>query len=172
MLGTPNHGSAMARLRGFSELGEVFSRWVSGDASWRDSLADGAGEAGHDLLPGSDFLRRLNSRPHAVPTTYTIVAGRVSPLSPDEVDALAARWQRITDADDVEAVVTDRVSRFVKSMVRGVGDGMVSIESARLAGVSDFVEVEADHLSMIVNVFTSGTTPPSIPIVLKRLGDD
>ncbi len=168
MLGTPNHGSAMARLRGISELGEVLSRWISGRRSWGDSLTDGAGEAGRDLLPDSDFLRRLNHRPHPSPTVYTIVAGRVSPVSPEEVDALIKRLDRITGAGTDNG---DRVSSMLQSMVRGVGDGVVSIESARLNGIADVVTVEADHLSMIVNVFPSQRTPPAIPIVLERLRD-
>ena len=58
----------------------------------------------------------------------------------------------------------------LQSLSDGVGDGVVSIESARLAGVDDFVTVEGNHLSMIRNVTASSTRlPPAIPIVLDRL---
>lgn len=171
MLGTPNHGAPLARLRGVSELGEFVSRWVSGEASWRDSLTDGAGEAGRDLLPDSDFLRRLNDRPQPAGTAYTIVAGRMSPLAEDEVDELVRRWSRLAGAED-GAAAPQRVSRLLKSVVRGAGDGLVSLESARIEGVEDFVEIEADHMGMIVDVFPSDEIPPGISIVLERLQAD
>ena len=54
-------------------------------------------------------------------------------------------------------------------MVNGLGDGLVSINSARLEGVTDMVMVEADHMGLIVNVLPSDRRPPAIAIVLDRL---
>ncbi len=167
MIGTPNHGSSMARLRGISEVHELISRWISGQGGWLDALADGAGEAGRDLLPGSDFLRRLNARPHPEGTTYTIVAGRVSPVSREEVEVMMRRLQRLTG--DPGSVESSRVSRALQAMVTGLGDGIVSITSARLEAVTDVVLVEANHIGLIVNVFPSAEVPPAIPIVLDRV---
>ena len=167
MIGTPNHGSSMARLRGVTEVGELISRWISGQGRWLDTLADGAGEAGRDLLPESVFLRRLNARPHPDGITYTIVAGRVSPVSRDEVQRMLDRLQRL--AGDDSPVGLSGVSRALQAMVNGLGDGIVSINSARLEGVTDIVTVEADHIGLIANVLPSDRTPPAIPIVLDRL---
>jgi len=170
MLGTPNHGSAMVRLRGVAELREQVYRWFSGEWSWRDSLADGAGEAAQDLLPGSDFLRRLNNRPHPAPTQYTIVAGQLSPVSEEDLATLADRVKTLARSMGMEDTAGSRLATSMfQEAVRGIGDGVVSIESARLPGVDDTVVVEANHLSMIVNLFRSGSTPPAIPIVLERL---
>jgi pimeloyl-ACP methyl ester carboxylesterase len=167
MIGTPNHGSSMARLRGISEVRELVSRWISGQGRLLDALADGAGEAGQDLLPGSDFLRRLNARPHPTGTTYTIVAGRVSPVSPEQVETLMRRLEQLTGGHDT--MKSRGASRALQAMVTGLGDGIVSINSARLAGVTDEVLVEANHIGLIVNVFPSAEIPPAIPIVLDRV---
>jgi len=167
MIATPNHGAPIARLRGISEAGELVSRWISGRAAWLEALADGAGEAGRDLIPGSEFLRRLNTRPHPAGTTYTIVAGQVSPVSEAEVDAMIQRLRRLSGNDG--SVGFDAASRALQAMVSGLGDGLVSTRSVRLEGVEDFVTVGADHLGLIVNVFPSDDVPPAIPIVVERL---
>ena len=167
MIATPNHGAPLARLRGASEIGELISRWISDKGQWLDALADGAGEAGRDLIPDSEFLRRLNTRPHPVGTTYTIVAGQVSPVSVAEVDAMVDRLQRLSGNDG--SVGFDAASRALQAMVSGLGDGIVSTESAHLKGVDDFVSVSADHIGLIFNVFPSDDVPPSIPIVIQRL---
>ncbi|MHC4416386.1 MAG: esterase/lipase family protein [Planctomycetota bacterium] len=169
MLGTPNHGSRMARLRDLAEVREQVSRWFSGDASWRDAVYDGAGEAARDLLPESDYLRRLNARPHPAHTVYTVVAGRLSPVSEDEIESQARRIQEMARSRDGQPGRTGATSSLLKRMVRRIGDGVVSIDSARLQGVDDTVIVKGNHLSLIVNVFASDRTPPAIPIVLDRL---
>ena len=172
MLGTPNHGTKMARLRSIVEVREQLRRWFSGEWSWRSALEDGAGEAGRDLLPESDFLRRLNARPCPSHTMYTIVAGRLSPLSEDEVDALARHLKEMARSMGMsETVWTRRATGLLREAVRGLGDGAVSIESTQLEAVEDFVVVGGNHLSMIVNVFRSDDTPPAIPIILDRLAE-
>jgi len=55
MVGTPNHGSQLARLRVFTEMRDQLSRLTSGQASWLAGILDGAGDAKIDLLPGSRF---------------------------------------------------------------------------------------------------------------------
>ena len=173
MLGTPNHGSAMVRLRSVAELREQVYRWLSGEWSWQDSLDDGAGEAGRDLLPGSDFLRRLNGRPHPAHTSYTIVAGQLSPVSEKELATLAKRVEALARTMGIQDTAGSRLATSMfQEAVRGIGDGIVSIESARLLGVDDLIVVKANHLSMIVNVFPSDSVPPAIPIVLERLGEE
>ena len=53
----------------------------------------------------------------------------------------------------------------------GAGDGTVSLESTRLAGVKDHVVVEGNHMSMIRNVrVVSPRVPPAVPLILDRLG--
>jgi hypothetical protein len=59
MVGTPNHGSQLARLRVFTEMRDQLSRLAKGQASWLGLIIDGAGEAKIDLLPRSRFLTEL-----------------------------------------------------------------------------------------------------------------
>jgi pimeloyl-ACP methyl ester carboxylesterase len=78
MVGTPNHGSEMARFRELAEFREQASRLFEGQAGWLDWIADGAGEAGLDLMPGSSFLQELNQRPLPVDTEFFIIAGVIA----------------------------------------------------------------------------------------------
>lgn len=184
MLGSPNHGSKMVWLRGLAELREQVYRWVSGTGSFDDAMTDGLGEAGRDLRPESDFLRRLNARPQPQHTTYTIIAGRVSPLSGQEIKSLTSRMKQLARSDAAppwlrewaDLVDTSPASSILEAAIGGLGDGVVTIESARLGGVDDFVVVEANHISMIANLSrSSDRTPPAIELILDRLargGDD
>ncbi len=179
MLGTPNHGSKMVWLRGLAELREQVYRWVSGTGSFDDALTDGLGEAGRDLRPDSDFLRRLNARPQPQHTTYTIIAGRVSPLSGQEIESLTTRMKQLARSDAApqwlrewaDLTDTTSASSMLEAAIGGLGDGVVTIESARLAAVDDFVVVEGNHISMIANLSrSSDRTPPAIELILDRLG--
>jgi hypothetical protein len=101
----------------------------------------------------------------------------MSPLTPSDVADLADQLRRkarsanapkwLTDLlDDAEADAAD----LLDEAVRGVGDGCVTLDSARLIGVTDVEIVEANHVSMIVNVVPrSEKVPPAIPIILERL---
>ncbi len=180
MCGTPNHGSKMVRLRAVSEIKEQISKVISGQGSWMGGLSDGSGEAAVDLMPGSDFLRRLNSRPLARHTEYAIIAGRMSPVEQKDVSRLgrrvrdaassanAPKWLR-----DLIASTDEQANELLSELVRDVGDGCVTIDSARLDGVDDFAIVQANHVSMIVNLTqASNRVPPAIPILLDRLIDE
>jgi hypothetical protein len=66
----------------------------------------------------------------------------------------------------------EAVKAALGDLATAVGDGCVTVESARLEGVADFVVIQADHIGMIHDYLNSGLTPPAIPIVLDRLGHD
>ena len=166
-------------VRAIAGIGEQISRAFSENGSPTMGQSDGSGEAGIDLMPGSQFLRDLNRRPLAAHTAHTIIAGRISPVTEGQLAALsrkikesaraasAPRWLR-----DWLASADEETTAFLKEAVRGLGDGCVTIDSARLAGVDDFVILEANHVSLIVNLAESSeSTPPAIPIILDRLGD-
>ena len=179
MCGTPNHGSELVRLRAVSEIKEQISRAFSGEGSWLGSLSDGEGEAAVDLLPGSDFLRRLNRRPLATHTKHIIIAGRMSPVRKQNVNGLAGKVRQFARTSKAPKwlrswidAAEEQTATLLDETVRGLGDGCVSVNSAKLAGVEDFTIVEANHVSLIVNIIaTSNNSPPAIPIVLDRLGE-
>jgi pimeloyl-ACP methyl ester carboxylesterase len=177
MLGTPNHGSQMVRLRGLAELREHVYRAFNGDVSSFTSDADGDGEAAIDLMPDSDFLRRLNSRALPTHTRMSIIAAKWSPLDGSSVKSLADRLRKLADSSSAPQWVRDMVSEssadsaasLLTQAVDGLGDGCVTIQSTRLEGVDDFTLVKGSHMSMIVNTMGADGVPPAIPIILERL---
>jgi pimeloyl-ACP methyl ester carboxylesterase len=167
MVGTPNHGSQLARLRVFTEMRDQVARLTKGQANWLGGILDGAGEAKIDLLPGNRFLTELNARSHPEGVDMLIIAGVTSPWNESDIN----RW-----VSDVRQKVPDRhqkwVDEFSKNMIaltHGLGDGLVTVESTRLVGVPHRT-IDGTHLSMIRNV-TSGSRriPPAVPIIAERL---
>ena len=167
MVGTPNHGSQLARLRVFTEMRDQWIRLTRGEANWLAGILDGAGEAKIDLLPGSQFLTELNGRPHPEGVDMMIIAGVTSPWSESDIN----RWVK----DLRQKVPDDKqnwVDEFGKNMIaltHGLGDGLVTVESTRLEGVPHRT-VEGTHLSMIRNIASdSRRMPPAVPIIVERL---
>jgi len=179
MCGTPHHGSSMARLRAVAGIGEQLSRLFSNANGRLDptGLADGAGEAAVDLMPGSAFLNDLNRRPLATHTEYTIIAGRISPVTEDQVRQMGRDVREAAAAAGAPTWLRDWLARaedesndLLAGAVRGLGDGCVTIDSARLPGVEDFIVVEANHVGLIVNLSPADALAPAVPIILDRLG--
>jgi pimeloyl-ACP methyl ester carboxylesterase len=167
MVGTPNHGSQLARLRVFTEMRDQLARLTKGETNWLGGILDGAGEAKIDLLPGSRFLTELNTRPHPEGVEMLIIAGVTSPWNESDIN----RW-----VDDLRQKVPDEhqkwVDEFGKKMIaltHGLGDGLVTVESTRLEGLPHRT-VDGTHLSMIRNITSgSGRIPPAVPIIVERL---
>lgn len=171
MCGTPNHGSHMARLDVLKEWHEQIIRACSGDGVLFGSIFDGAGEARVDLIPDSEFLIKLNQRPMPKGVAMSIIAGRASPVRAKKIDELthgmSVKYPK--HAEKVEAM-----GEVLKNMVGGLGDGVVSLKSSQLDGVDDYVEVNANHITMIRRwkdiPYKKGTEiPPGIPIIIDRL---
>jgi pimeloyl-ACP methyl ester carboxylesterase len=168
MVGTPNHGSPMARFRLVAEVREQWSRLLRGDGELLGALEDGDGEAGTDLLPNSAFLQELNARPLPRDVRFTIIAGIVSPLARKDLEASAKRWQHGLPGFMHGAV--DKVEEQLADVADGMGDGVVSLASTRLQGVDDQVAVRGNHISMVRGTGKAGReSPPSVPIILERV---
>ena len=156
MVGTPNHGSELARLRGLAEVREQLERVLNGGGGWLDWAFDGAGEAGLDLLPGSPFLQELNARLHPSDTRLVVIAGVIGEPQLQALQQLLD--QHLPDLDG------DLLGNGLY-----LGDGLVSLESARLPCVPLY-RVPGTHLSIIRNVSSSSTRePPAIPLILSLL---
>jgi len=167
MVGTPNHGSQLARLRVFTEMRDQLVRLTKGEANWLAGILDGAGEAKIDLLPGSRFLTELNERPHPAGVDMLIIAGITSPWSEKDIN----RWVgnlRKNISDDKQQWV-DEFGHNMIALTHGLGDGLVTVESTRLEGVPHRT-VDGTHLSMIRNI-TGGSRriPPAVPIIVEQL---
>jgi pimeloyl-ACP methyl ester carboxylesterase len=168
MIGTPNQGAPLARLRGTAEIREQIERAFNGDWSPLDSIFDGTGEAKIDLLPGSAFLTKLNARPNPEGLLITIIAGDTSPITSGKVKELTESLKKQYPGQASETA--DDVAKALDDLVAGLGDGCVPVKSTLLAGVDDHTIVPGNHLTIIRN-FTADQdrTPPAVPIVLDRL---
>lgn len=160
MVATPNHGSQMARFRVFTELREQVERTLSGEAYWMGWIADGAGEAGQDLLPGSPFLQALNARPHPQGTEYQLIAGVIGQ---QEREVLREQLQDLTGEP--------ALATWLDGLFEGVGDGLVSLDSVRLDS-APLTILPGNHQSVIRN-FTrdSERVPPAVPVILDLLSE-
>jgi triacylglycerol esterase/lipase EstA (alpha/beta hydrolase family) len=177
----PNHGSPLAHVRWLAEAREQLARYA--DGSWSDPrallgfLKDGDGEAGDDLLPDSAFLSGLNARALPTPVKITIIAGTIGSGVEDRVRSIL-EWsvvKRVLSAEEIAGV-----EREVARLNAVVGDGIVTLDSTRLEGVSDFVQVPANHRFLlkrpgVERELRQALGEPSkvgtaIPIILQRLG--
>lgn len=167
MVGTPNHGSQMARMRVFAEMRDQIARLAKGEINWLGSILDGAGEAKIDLLPGSRFLTELNARPHPAGMDMLIVAGVNSPWNESDIKRWVSDTRRKVPSEQQKWV--DEFGKNMIGLTHGLGDGLVAVESTRLAGVPHRT-VDGTHLSMIRSVTTSSRRiPPAVPIIIDQL---
>jgi len=167
MVGTPNHGSEMVRIRALSELRDQSVNLFKGEFNLLRWIIDGAGEAGIDLLPGSRFLKTLNRRPHPQAVEMLIIAGIMSPLQADDMERLIDSLQPKLP-DKVHPALVSLKESFQKMNLE-IGDGLVTVASTRLKGVP-YTTVKGTHLSIIRNLSsTSKRTPPAVPIIVDKL---
>ena len=167
MVGTPNHGSELARFRLLTEFRDQLTHLFQNDYHWLQGIIDGAGEAGIDLLPGSRFLETLNRRPYPAEVEMLVIAGVMSPWQAEEIDGFIQTLQTALPENTHDALA--RAGRLVQAMANGIGDGLVTVESARLAGVPLRI-VPGTHLSIIRNVLRdSRRTPPAVPVIVEQL---
>lgn len=180
-LGTPNHGSPLARFRAVLEVRERLARAYETD-NWRAlNPADPEarrGLAGPDLLPGSEFLRDLNERPLPRGVRWSIIAARLA--APEDLGLGTLAHNGLLAG----AIGPQRLSRWAAAgelLAADVGDGVVPLSSTPLAGVEDYVVVEANHRSLVKRIEIGDRVsnllglggehapPPAIPLVLERL---
>jgi hypothetical protein len=176
MICPPNHGSVLAQYSDALELGDVVSRMQRKNESLtsivESLIDDGLGEACEDLMPGSDFLGKLNTCMRARGVRYTIYAGTRGPISPvlRLVGSLAIGEGRSQLRNSTGAVddVLLRLEELVSSdeLTDGLGDGAVSLRSARLEGVNEFVRVPIHHLEW------TEIQQPNVQKLLQRLALD
>ncbi|MBW2201310.1 MAG: acetyltransferase [Deltaproteobacteria bacterium] len=167
MVGTPNHGSGLAQFRIFTEFRDQLSNLFNENYHWLQGILDGAGEAGIDLIPGSKFLKKLNRRPHPYNVNMLVIAGVMSPWQKNEIEEFA-RTLEVKLPGDARGTAK-KMENVLLSMSDEIGDGLVSVDSARLPDVPIRI-VKGTHLSMIRNIRAgSQRIPPAIPIIIKQL---
>lgn len=167
-VGTPNKGSKFSKMRWMAELREQSVKFIRRETHLFHFKFDGDGEAAIDLYPESPFLKKLNSRKLPEHVDFTIIAGEVSQ---NTIDAMQEKTESMEN--DFPGIKRS-IKRFRKYWTRKsneLGDGVVSIDSARLEGVDDFQIVQGTHLTIIYSLF-SGKMAPALPIIRERLSRD
>ena len=163
LVGTPNGGSEWARLRVWLEVRDHFASPATRPRDLMAGLRDGLGEAKIDLRPDSDFLRVLNARPWPGEVPVYIIAGRLANLVGEEVAQLKAAL--------IAAGVEDlapQVDQWDAAAGDALGDGLVSLDAARLPGVAPLV-LEATHRGLVRRLFGDSPEPPAIAPILAVL---
>jgi pimeloyl-ACP methyl ester carboxylesterase len=154
LIAPPNGGSGWTRGAILLKLAVNAFKWKN-DPDWSPAwmITEGICQAAGDLRPQSEFLRQLNSRPRRVGVRYTIVAGDEPLFHRYEANLLAAADCAIgSDLSQLWGV--QQLKRTIEShelrlaAKPGASDGPVTLASAELPGVSDFVLVHADHLAL------------------------
>lgn len=163
LVGTPNAGSEWARLRVWLEVRDHFASPAQRPRDLAAGLRDGLGEAKIDLRPDSDFLRALNSRPWPAEVPVFIVAGRLANLVDEQMAALKAAVIA-AGAEDL----APHLEHWDTAAGDTLGDGLVSLESARLPGIEPLV-LEASHRGLVRRLFADRPDPPAIAPILAVL---
>jgi pimeloyl-ACP methyl ester carboxylesterase len=173
LVAPPNHGSSWARFRSLLSIQEnLYLRRVDPNWHWTWFVTEGLGEAGNELLPGSEFLMRLDAVPRRAGVRYTIIAGNHSSVSRVEGNCVAQiagwfptrtrGWWGFRRCYKGLTHVANRYHTETSD-----GDGPVSLASTRLTGVSDYIVLPADHVSLYMPV--DGNPPVAWPVIRSRL---
>jgi pimeloyl-ACP methyl ester carboxylesterase len=170
-VGTPNHGSDWAWASPILAAHENYFMARS-DSNWRASwlITDGLGEATRDLIPDSKFLHRLNRLPRRADVRYTIIAGNKNVLADVAGDLVGSAAGEVPGHNWLSTVVRTGLlwAGMQLDSATAPGDGPVSLRSAKLDGVSDFVVIPADHIELAEGA--KGKPPAALPIIEDRLG--
>lgn len=167
MVGTPNHGSQIARFRAFGEVRDQLDRLAKGQMNGLGFILDGAGEAKIDLLPGSQFLTTLNQRAHPKDVEMFIIAGVATPWAEGELSVWLKGVKQTLGRGQSKNI--EQLEQVILSMSDGLGDGLVTVQSTRLPGI-EHRKVKGTHLTMIRNISEgSDRIPPAVPLIIEQL---
>lgn len=165
LIGPVNQGSNLARAQVARQFFDRASTAKDkSKANTLSHLGDGLGEAVKDMVPGSAFLKSLNSRPRRAGVAYHILAGDDGFLS-------SAMRKQLDDGRGLFGSTIRRMSDL-DEFTEGLGDGCVSVARTRLDGVSDHVTIHANHAELIRAPLLYPDPGPVVcmPYVLRWLG--
>ena len=175
-----NQGSQLAKVQTVVQLMNGLQA-INGKNTARAmmNLSDGLGQAAEDMLPGSPFLKQLNSRPRRPDLPYHIVAGDRGFLTRDgegsdrRPDRSRRRATPASSAASTQTATAD-LPDLLDELTDGTGDGCVSVERTRLEGVADHVTIHANHAELIRAplLFADPGPVACMPDVLRWLKED
>ncbi|MCM2370554.1 PGAP1-like alpha/beta domain-containing protein [Aporhodopirellula aestuarii] len=144
-VGSPHGGSEWAEVTPLPDLvvnGQFTPDTVLGVLTNRSTTP-----SAEDLRPNSAFLQTLASRPRRDGVRYTTIIGTGSPVDETTLQAVRARLlaeQQKARGGVLEARLSKLVTQF-DAVCTGEGDGVVSIEQAKIPGVDDIIYVDCSH---------------------------
>ena len=146
MLGTPNIGTELAAAHEWLKLIYTLLPGLGPD----QSLIAGLGEASDDMAPGSQFLKALNRQTKPVNVRYHVAIGKRSFFTEDQRRDLDQQLEKFFDQRGVSARTRSEVQRWLRSdaLHDGLGDGVVSMASARLAGADGEKTFDLNHIEL------------------------
>ncbi len=175
MIAPPNGGAAIAKMQNLLQFLQGIKAIDSERAMALAEIEDGLGASADDLVPGSDFLKALNSHGRRAGVNYHILAGDAGFLTREQRRRVDARIRSATKASGVFGQVTRLALGDLDSpldeMTDGSGDGCVSLDSSRLEGVKDHEVVHANHIALVRGplIFPEPGPVVCMPFILDRL---
>jgi hypothetical protein len=173
MIAPPNGGSRWTGGAVVLKLMVNAFQWKH-DSDWSPAwlITEGLCQAASDLRPQSEFLCELNAQPRRSGVRYTIIAGD-QPITRRYERNLLALADGAIDAEYSDVWGLRQIKRAIESQSlrlmakSGASDGPVTVASARLPGVNDFVVVHADHIALYESV--GGKSPAAYAVIRDRL---
>jgi pimeloyl-ACP methyl ester carboxylesterase len=150
-IGTPHAGSRLAEhspLLRFAE--QLLDR-----RPWTEFLADGLGEASVDLRPGSAILNRLARADRPTGIRYHVVIGKRALVDKSDLPGLEKEFRRYADWLRLPPEEGARLGKTIGELdeiVHGLGDGAVTVKSARLSGAASERVFDMNHLELVRGV--------------------
>jgi pimeloyl-ACP methyl ester carboxylesterase len=169
LLGTPNHGT---RLAAGQDLLEFVQEILPAPTQATRSLRDGLGEAALDLHPSSRFLRDLNARTRPKEVRYHLVIGQRGWVSVTERRDIVQDLDRILRGRGVSDVRRAELIGFLKQadeLCHGLGDGAVSVRSARLPNVASEQLFDLGHMQLLAGNAPEGQPSAVVDWIMREV---
>ncbi len=157
LIAPPNQGSAIAELQPLMQW--IRASQVFGGAKDRRktgglvTVREGLGAAADDLVPGSDFLKKLNSKPLRSGVRYHILAGNQGFLDKATRIQIESQLSKVGRAGGLigglSRIALGSMHAALDEVSDGTGDGCVSLASTRLEGVAEHRVIPVNHVELI-----------------------
>lgn len=175
-----NGGSNLSKVQTIHQMIQGLKAVNGGPTRGGEALAklgDGLGAAADDLTPGSAFLKGLNARKRREGVPYHTLAGVggfLSPAGRKQIEARLGLDGRPALLGGLARLAVGNLPAQLDEITEGTGDGCVSLDATRLAGVDDHVTLPANHLELIRAPLLYPEPGPVVcmPFVLRWLAKD
>lgn len=168
----PNQGSIFAEYAGVLEGADFIQRLMQASSGRKllASVLDGFNEAPKDLVPGSEFLSKLNSGSRHTAIQYSIIAGDAGMIDPGLSQLGSDLLARLASRAPRTRALQERADKLLNSaeFQKGSGDGVVTLQSVKLDGVKDIQVLPVNHLDW--SEINSPEGAKILQAVVERIG--